>query len=44
MTALPPYAKLLDLRLQADGRIVMPFADAVHAHYVKGVIVTEPWL
>ena len=29
MTALPPYAKLLDLRLQADGRIVMPFADDV---------------
>lgn len=26
---LPPYAHLLDLRVQADGRIVMPFADGV---------------
>ncbi len=29
MDALPPYARLLDLRIENDGRIVMPFADGV---------------
>ena len=29
MDALPPYAKLLDLRVEGEERIVMPFADAV---------------
>ena len=33
---LPPYAHLLDLRIDETGRIVMPFAD--------GVMVRPGWL